>query len=100
MFHTGSDGYQMGNVVRQKGTPLSSQVLQKAANAWKDVVLGIDRLLVGDTFLDGKTLLVGENLDLPAMYYENIQSAVGSDVPFHEKSNAICIVESPDGLII
>ena len=90
MFHTGSDGYQMGNVVRQKGAPLSRQVLQKAANACKDVVLGIDRLLVGDTFLDGKTLLVGENLDLSAMYYENIRSAVGSDVPFHEKSNAIC----------
>ena len=46
VFHTGSDGYEMGNVVRQKGTPLSSQVLQKAANACEDVVLGINRLLV------------------------------------------------------
>ena len=90
MFHTGSDGYEMGNVVRQKGTPLSSQMLQKAANACEDVVLGINRLLVGNKFFDGKTLLVGENLDLSAMYYENIQAALRSDVPFHEKSNAIC----------
>lgn len=66
------------------------KMLQKAASACEDVVLGVERLLVGDKFLEGKTLLVGENLDLSVMYYENVRSALGSGLPFHEKSNTIC----------